>query len=341
MNKLELDCPPRIPAVVPNACTCICPGFVILPSGCFTPAPRGPSPSLHVPPCSRIHPVWIISQCHLCREPIARLTQRLHNIAAKHLHHESPRHDFRSPVSIPLWRKETGSRRLGVTAWGDVFICSAAFGMFTGASGRSSCSALGSTIARIWRGRLVWYGQIRPVRVLEGHDYTRQEQRLWSHRRNETKEDDRGLSQLQWKRDRKALQGWRDHNKVSLCDSDVNHRSERQIILFYAHVNKANGARKTCKLPSNWPVRTLKLCQSAVRKLESKSEGTYRITGLGSAAIHCTFHLVIPAHITAMGPRSSLEEEVHSAVISRKERQRLLITYRLAITTGSRLCRKT
>lgn len=127
------------------------------------------------------------------------------------------------------------------------------------------------------------------------------------------------------KRGRKALQGWRDRNKVSLYDSDVNHRSESQIILFYAHMNKANGARKTCKLPSNWPVRILKLCQSAVRKLESKSAGTYRITGLGSAAIHCTFHLVIPAHITAMGPRSSLEEEVHSVVLSRKERQRLLI----------------
>lgn len=51
----------------------------------------------------------------------------------------------------------------------------AAFGMFTGASGRSPRSALGSAIARIWRGRLVCYGQFRPVRVLEGNDYARGE----------------------------------------------------------------------------------------------------------------------------------------------------------------------
>lgn len=81
-----------------------------------------------------------------------------------------------------------------------------------------------------------------------------------------------------------------DGNKVSLCDSDVTHRSKSQIILFYAHMNKANGARKTCKLLSNWPVRILKLCQTAVRKLESKSERTHRFTGLVSDAIHCTFH---------------------------------------------------
>lgn len=79
-------------------------------------------------------------------------------------------------------------------------------------------------------------------------------------------------------------------DKVSLCDSDVVHRSTSQIILFYAHMNKANGARKICKLLSNWPVRILKPCQRTVRERASASERTQRIAGLVSAAIHCTFH---------------------------------------------------
>lgn len=54
-------------------------------------------------------------------------------------------------------------------------------------------------------------------------------------------------------------------DKAGLCDSDVVHRSKSQIILFNAHVNKANGARKICKLPSNWPVRMVKRCQTTVR----------------------------------------------------------------------------
>lgn len=57
-------------------------------------------------------------------------------------------------------------------------------------------------------------------------------------------------------------------DKVSLTDSDVVHRSKSQIILFYAHMNKANGARKICKLLSNWPVRILRPCQTAVRERE-------------------------------------------------------------------------
>lgn len=59
---------------------------------------------------------------------------------------------------------------------------------------------------------------------------------------------------------------------VGLCDSDVIHRSKSQIILFYAHMNKANGAGKICKLLSNWPVSRLKPCQTTVREGESRSE---------------------------------------------------------------------
>lgn len=80
-----------------------------------------------------------------------------------------------------------------------------------------------------------------------------------------------------------------DGNKVCRCDSDAIHRSKSNTILFNAQMNKANGARGTCKLLSNWPVRKLKPCQTAVRKGESKSERTYRITGLVAVAIHCTF----------------------------------------------------
>lgn len=83
---------------------------------------------------------------------------------------------------------------------------------------------------------------------------------------------------------------WIKEDEVSLSDSDVIHRSESQIILFYAHMNKANGARKICKLLSNWPVRILKPCQTTVRETERKHERTARITGLVSDAIHCTFH---------------------------------------------------
>lgn len=70
---------------------------------------------------------------------------------------------------------DTAVSQHGVTR---LYAPAAAFGMITGASGRSPCSALGSTIARLWRGRLVWYGQFSPVRVLKGNDYTRGEQRL-------------------------------------------------------------------------------------------------------------------------------------------------------------------
>lgn len=49
---------------------------------------------------------------------------------------------------------------------------------------------------------------------------------------------------------------------VGLCDSDVIHGFKSQIILFYAHMNKANGAGKICKLLSNWPVSRLKPCQN-------------------------------------------------------------------------------
>lgn len=83
---------------------------------------------------------------------------------------------------------------------------------------------------------------------------------------------------------------WMMEDKVGSCDSDVEHRSKSQIILFYAHMNKANGVRKICKLLSNWPVRLLKPCQTTVREGESRSERTQRITVLVSAAIHCTFH---------------------------------------------------
>lgn len=81
-------------------------------------------------------------------------------------------------------------------------------------------------------------------------------------------------------------------DKVSLTNSDIVHRSKSQIILFYGRMNKANGVRKICKLLSNWPVRFLKPCQTTVRKRESRgqSQGTQRITGLVSAAIHCPFH---------------------------------------------------
>lgn len=73
-----------------------------------------------------------------------------------------------------------------------------------------------------------------------------------------------------------------------VCVPCVVHRSKSQITLFYAHMNKANGARKICKLLSNWPVRKLKPCQPSVRV--RARERTQRITGLVSAAIHCTFH---------------------------------------------------
>lgn len=89
---------------------------------------------------------------------------------------------------------------------------------------------------------------------------------------------------------RRVEGSWMMEDKVSLYDSDVVHRSKSQIILFYAHMNKANGARKICKLLSNWPVRIVKPCQTTVREGESKSKRTQRITGLVSAAIHCTFH---------------------------------------------------
>lgn len=79
-------------------------------------------------------------------------------------------------------------------------------------------------------------------------------------------------------------------NKVSLRDHNVIHRSKNQIILFNAHMNKANGARRTCKSPSNWPVWIPKLCQTAVRKGASKSGGTQRFAGLVSAATQRTFH---------------------------------------------------
>lgn len=89
----------------------------------------------------------------------------------------------------------------------------------------------------------------------------------------------------------KRVEGsWIMEDKVSLCDSDVVHRSKSQIILFYAHMNKANGARKICKLLSNWPVRILRPCQPTVRERADASGRTQRITGLVSAAIHCTFH---------------------------------------------------
>lgn len=70
---------------------------------------------------------------------------------------------------------------------------------------------------------------------------------------------------------------WRVHGLWSIeleCDSDVVHRSKSQIILFYAHMNKANGARKICELLSNWPVRILKPCQATVRERASQSERT-------------------------------------------------------------------
>lgn len=81
-----------------------------------------------------------------------------------------------------------------------------------------------------------------------------------------------------------------DGNKVSRCACGAVRRSKSNTILFNAQMSKANGASGTCKLLSNWPVRILKPCQTAVRKGESKSERTYRITGLVAVAIHCTFH---------------------------------------------------
>lgn len=62
-------------------------------------------------------------------------------------------------------------------------------------------------------------------------------------------------------------------DKVSLTDSDIVHRSKSQIIPFYAHMNKANGVRKICKLLSNWPVKILKPCQTPVREKERKRAG--------------------------------------------------------------------
>lgn len=90
------------------------------------------------------------------------------------------------------------------------------------------------------------------------------------------------------------LEGWRGRGlwRIKLdCVTLMSYTGPKaKIILFYAHMNKANGARKICKLMSNWPVRILKPCQPTVRERASGSERTQRITGLVSAAIHCTFH---------------------------------------------------
>lgn len=106
--------------------------------------------------------------------------------------------------------------------------------------------------------------------------------------------EQQGFESLTMKQRRGELVGrrgsWMMEDTVGLCDSDVIHRSKSQIILFYAHMNKANGAGKICKLLSNWPVSRLKPCQTTVREGESRSERTQRITGLVSAAIHSTFH---------------------------------------------------
>lgn len=106
--------------------------------------------------------------------------------------------------------------------------------------------------------------------------------------------EQQGFESVTMKQRRGELVGrrgsWMMEDTVGLCDSDVIHRSKSQIILFYAHMNKANGAGKICKLLSNWPVSRLKPCQTTVREGESRSERTQRITGLVSAAIHSTFH---------------------------------------------------
>lgn len=45
---------------------------------------------------------------------------------------------------------------------------------------------------------------------------------------------------------------------------------KEQNILFYAHMSRANGAGKICKLLSNWPVKILKPCQTTVRETLSR-----------------------------------------------------------------------
>lgn len=115
---------------------------------------------------------------------------------------------------------------------------------------------------------------MREERELKGQKKAEYKQeREWMRQRWQI---NRGSSQLQWNRDGVELAGrrgsWMMEDTVGLCDSDVIHGFKSQIILFYAHMNKANGAGKICKLLSNWPVSRLKPCQTTVREGESRSE---------------------------------------------------------------------
>lgn len=115
---------------------------------------------------------------------------------------------------------------------------------------------------------------MREERELKGQKKAEYKQeREWMRQRWQI---NRGSSQLQWNRDGVELAGrrgsWMMEDTVGLCDSDVIYGFKSQIILFYAHMNKANGAGKICKLLSNWPVSRLKPCQTTVREGESRSE---------------------------------------------------------------------
>lgn len=75
--------------------------------------------------------------------------------------------------------------------------------------------------------------------------------------------------------------------------ADVTSRSQSQIILFSAHVNKVNGLREICKLLSNWPVRTVKPCQTREGNSENRTGRPYIINELVRGCIHSTFHVFL------------------------------------------------
>lgn len=140
--------------------------------------PRSPSPSLYMPPCMHLSCLNNIpvSSSAVSQQPL------LHKDCTIWLQSTCIMMSPRGMISDHKPAFHIGERRLeaGTAVSQCAVTClharrAAAFGMFTGASRRSPCSALGSAVARIWRGRLVWYGQFRPVRVLEGNDYARGE----------------------------------------------------------------------------------------------------------------------------------------------------------------------